>query len=117
MQIFRHDLAMPKKSKTVHIPINEVYLVGRITSKTGEKKLPSGDLVSEFRMVIDRGKKAGAIDTIDVAAWKASLRKRISAIEIDTWIEVKGSVRRRFWQSATGLASRWQVEATEITKL
>ena len=99
------------------LPINEVYLVGRITSKSGEKKLPSGDLVSEFRMVIDRGKKAGAIDTIDVAAWKSSLRKRINSIEIDTWIEVKGSVRRRFWQSATGLASRWQVEATQITRL
>lgn len=110
---------MPKKSgkKIKFAPINEVYLVGRVTSKKKEKKLPSGDLVSEFRIVIDRPGKNGAIDTIDIAAWKASLRKRIESLEVDYWVEVKGAVRRRFWQSANGLASRWQVEASEIRRL
>ena len=106
-----------KKSEKQIQPANEVYLVGRITSITGEKKLPSGDLVSEFRIVVDRPGKAGYIDTIDIAAWKSTLRKRIQSLEPEYWVEIKGAVRRRFWQSASGLASRWQVEASEIRRL
>ena len=107
-----------KKSAAIKIkPVNEVYLVGRITSKSGEKKLPSGDLVNEFRVVVDRPGKTGSIDTIDIAAWKQTLRRRVDSLEINSWVEVEGSVRRRFWQSPKGLASRWQVEATEIRRL
>ena len=109
---------MTKKKKINDFqPINEVYLVGRVTSITGEKKLPSGDFVSEFRIVIDRPGKAGSIDTIDIAAWKSNLRKRIQTLQPEYWVEIKGAVRRRFWQSASGLASRWQVEASEIRRL
>lgn len=115
-----NKIRMKDKSKKISNefePINEVYLVGRVTSKTGQKKLPSGDLVNEFRIVIDRPGKAGSIDTIDIAAWKSELRKRIDLLEIESWVEVKGSVRRRFWQSPKGLASRWQVEASQIRRL
>jgi len=38
-------------------------------------------------------------------------------VKIDSWVEVKGSVRRRFWRAPTGLASRWQVEASEVVRL
>jgi single-strand DNA-binding protein len=97
--------------------VNEVFLVGRVTSIAGEKKLPSGDFVSEFRIVVDRPGKAGAIDTIDIAVWKSALRKRVATLKPEVWVEINGSVRRRFWQSAAGVASRWQVEASEIRKL
>lgn len=110
-----------KIDKTLEIDgVNEVLLVGRVTSIAGEKKLPSGDIVSEFRVVVERPAKAGkggAIDTIDIAVWKSALRKKVSALKLDIWVEIKGSVRRRFWQSAAGVASRWQVEANEIRTL
>ena len=35
----------------------------------------------------------------------------------DEWIEVSGAVHRRFWRGASGLASRWQVEAAEISRI
>ena len=100
--------------------VNEVFLIGRVTSIAGEKKMPSGDIVSEFRVVVERpGKtgKGGAIDTVDIAVWKSALRKKVSSFKPDNWVEIKGSVRRRFWQSAAGIASRWQVEASEIRTL
>lgn len=99
------------------IGVNEVFLVGRVTSIAGEKKLPSGDVVSEFRIVVERPGRDKAIDTIDIAAWKSSLRKQITSFKPDIWVEIYGSVRRRFWQSAAGVASRWQVEASEIRRL
>ncbi len=101
-------------------PINEVRLVGRVTSLAVEKELPSGDKVVEFRVVIGReklrnGKKE--VDSLDIAAWSAKARRAALAMKIDTWVEVKGSVRRRFWRAPTGLASRWQVEASDVVRL
>jgi single-strand DNA-binding protein len=113
-----------KVSKKIDIdefsPINEVRLVGRVTSLAVEKELPSGDKVVEFRVVIGReklrnGKKE--VDSLDIAAWSAKARRAALAVKIDTWVEVKGSVRRRFWRAPTGLASRWQVEASEVVRL
>ena len=77
--------------------------------------MPCGDRVNEFRVEIDR--KGKGIDTIDIAAWTSMLRKKISSLMVDDWVEISGSVRRRFWQSSSGVASRWQVEAAKIAKI
>ena len=101
-------------------PINEVRLVGRVTSLAVEKELPSGDKVVEFRVVIGREKSRNGkkeVDSLDIAAWSAKARRAALAVKIDTWVEVKGSVRRRFWRAPTGLASRWQGEASEVVRL
>jgi single-strand DNA-binding protein len=120
--------ASPKKVLTkkktaglqVHQPKNEVLLVGRVTSSAVEKLLPSGDRVVEFRVVIGRDKSRGSkkeVDSLDIAAWTSKTRKAALSLKIDTWVEIKGSVRRRFWRAPTGLASRWQVEASEVVRL
>lgn len=54
---------------------NRVELAGRVSGEPSEKTLPSGDVVAEFRLVIDRDDREG-VDTLDVAVWKAQLRKR-----------------------------------------
>ena len=112
-----------KKKTTLtqsHEPKNEVNLVGRVTSLAVEKMLPSGDRVVEFRLVIGRDKSRGSkkeVDSLDIAAWSSKTRKAALSLKIDTWVEIKGSVRRRFWRAPTGLASRWQVEASEVVRL
>ncbi|MCX6450084.1 MAG: single-stranded DNA-binding protein [Actinobacteria bacterium] len=102
-------------------PINQVYLVGRVSSLAVAKELASGDKVVEFRIVIGRSQKSNrakrSLDTLDIAAWSAKCRKTALALKVDTWVEINGAVRRRFWQAPTGLASRWQVEAEEIIRL
>ena len=112
------------KKKTIltqsHEPKNVVNLVGRVTSLAVEKMLPSGDRVVEFRLVIGRDKSRGSkkeVDSLDIAAWSSKTRKAALSLKIDTWVEIKGSVRRRFWRAPTGLASRWQVEASEVVRL
>ena len=91
---------------------NEVLLVGRVNAAAKSKELPSGDRVVEFRLIVDRAAARGKkreVDTLDIAAWSASARKSALAIKPDQWVEVRGAVRRRFWQAPHGLASRWQV--------
>jgi single-strand DNA-binding protein len=103
-----------------HQPKNEVKLVGRVTSLAVEKLLPSGDRVVEFRVVIGREKSRGSkkeVDSLDIAAWSSKTRRAALSLKVDTWVEIKGSVRRRFWRAPTGLASRWQVEASEVVRL
>ncbi|MCX6454409.1 MAG: single-stranded DNA-binding protein [Actinobacteria bacterium] len=111
-----------KKSSAIdqHIPVNEVFLVGRVTSLAVEKLLPSGDRVVEFRVVIGRAKSRGSkkeVDSLDIAAWSSKARKAAMGVKVDTWVQVTGAVRRRFWRAPSGLASRWQVEASEVVRL
>lgn len=95
---------------------NKVDLVGRISGEPAEKKLPSGDLVVEFRVVIDRDDRNG-VDTFDVAAWKSQLRKRALSLKAEDWVGIRGVLRRRFWRGASGVSSRWQVEARELERI
>ena len=95
---------------------NRVELAGRVSGEPSEKTLPSGDIVAEFRLVTDRDDREG-VDTLDVAVWKAQLRKRALSLEAEEWIGVKGVLRRRFWKGSSGIASRWQVEAREIERI
>ena len=100
----------------IDLSLNDVLIRGRVTSEAVEKELPSGDKVSEFRLVITRDEREG-VDTLDIAAWSSKMRKKSSSLKVDDWIEVTGAIRRRFWKSPAGLASRWQIEAFDITKL
>jgi single-strand DNA-binding protein len=122
---------MAAKAKVIEefIPVNEVYLVGRVTSLAIEKELPSGDKVVEFRVVIGRAKSTTStrspksrtgkkgVDSLDIAAWSSKTRKAALSLKVDTWVEIHGAVRRRFWQAPSGLASRWQVEASTVARL
>jgi single-strand DNA-binding protein len=122
---------MAEKAKVIEefIPVNEVYLVGRVTSLAIEKELPSGDKVVEFRVVIGRAKSFSSkrstksrtskkeVDSLDIAAWSSKTRKAALSLKVDTWVEIHGAVRRRFWQAPSGLASRWQVEASTVARL
>ena len=93
---------------------NEVILLGRVSSIQGERELPSGDKVSEFRIVVSRGSRKTQIDVIDIAVWKAPLRKRLNSLAVDNWVQVEGALRRRFWQGANGVSNRWQVECEKL---
>ena len=77
----------------IDLSLNDLLLRGRVSAPATVKELPSGDKVVEFRLIVSRIDRDG-VDTLDI-----------------------GSVHRRFWQSPAGLASRWQIEALEISRL
>jgi len=96
--------------------LNDLLLRGRVSAKACQKELPSGDTVVEFRLIIARDRGKG-VDTLDIAAWSAKARRSAMSLKPDEWVEVSGSVHRRFFTGTSGLASRWQVEAVEIARI
>jgi single-strand DNA-binding protein len=105
-----------KIAEETDLSLNDLLLRGRVSAPAKVKELPSGDKVVEFRLIITRTDREG-VDTLDIAAWSAKSRKTALSLKGDEWVEISGSVHRRFWQAPTGLASRWQVEAVEICRL
>jgi single-stranded DNA-binding protein len=105
-----------KEEQEIDYSLNDLLLRGRVSAPATTKELPSGDKVVEFRLIITRESREG-VDTLDIAAWSAKSRRIALTLESDEWIEVSGSIHRRFWQSPTGVASRWQIEADEILRL
>jgi single-strand DNA-binding protein len=99
----------------VDYSLNDVALRGWVTTLGSERELPSGDLVVQLRIAITRPE--GGVDTIDLESWSAKTRRTALSLKDGEWVEVSGSIRRRFWKSGTGLASRWQVVTSEIKRL
>ena len=96
--------------------LNDLLLRGRVSAQAVEKELPSGDKVVEFRLIVSRIERGG-VDTLDIAAWSAKMRRSALTLKEGEWIEISGSIHRRFWSGPTGVASRWQVEAAEIARI
>lgn len=95
--------------------LNDVALRGWVTTCATERELPSGDIVVQFRIAITRPE--GGVDTIDLESWSAKSRRTALSLKDGEWVEIQGAIRRRFWKSGQGLASRWQVVTNEIKRL
>ena len=95
---------------------NSVLIVGRVTGTGEEVELPSGDLLTKFRVVVPREKPETkvVVDTIDCVAFKPAIQKKIMKLELEDVVEIEGSLRRRFWQGATGVASKVEVEVSSL---
>jgi single-stranded DNA-binding protein len=108
--------SVPSAGNEIDYSLNDLLLRGRVSAQATSKELPSGDKVVEFRLIVTRAEREG-VDTLDIAAWSAKSRKIALTLEGDEWVEISGSIHRRFWQSPTGVASRWQIAADEIVRI
>ncbi len=96
------------------MPVNEVRLQGRLTQDPVERSLPSGDEIWVFRVVVDRpagGTDGRArLDALDCVVWGGRARRAVRSWHAGDTVEVVGALRRRFFRTATGTASRVEVE-------
>ncbi|MGN6612420.1 MAG: single-stranded DNA-binding protein [Angustibacter sp.] len=93
--------------------VNEVRLHGRWQGAV-ERELPSGDLLVTARVVVARPE--GGVDALDCAVWPAGLRRRVLGWPDGTHVEVAGSLRRRFFRTPVGAASRYEVQVERIRR-
>jgi single-strand DNA-binding protein len=96
-------------------PVNEVRLVGRISAEPEERVLPSGDILWTFRLVIPRPAERPtrqSVDTLECAVWKGRVRRSVAGWSQGDVVEVAGAIRRRFFRTGGGLASRVEIEVT-----
>jgi single-strand DNA-binding protein len=93
--------------------LNEVRLRGRWQGAE-QRELPSGDVVVTSRVVVPRPE--GGVDAVDCAVWPAALRRRVLGWPEGVEVEVTGTLRRRFWRTPGGPASRYEVHVQRITR-
>ena len=104
--------------------VNEVVLVGRLSAEPEERELPSGDVLTTFRLVVDRppqpareGVRPTTVDTLDCVVWTPSLRRAVGGWSPGDVVRVEGSLRRRFWRGGAGPVSRHEVEVARAKRL
>ena len=105
------------------VGVNEVIVGGRISGSPEERELPSGDTVVQLRLVVPRsgshartGAGGATVDTIDIACWTKALQRKAVRLKPGDRVIVRGALRRRFWRSPAGAASRYEVEATSLAR-
>ncbi len=107
----------------IRLGVNEVIVCGRISGSPEERELPNGDTVVQLRLVVPRtdscakaGGGGATVDTIDVACWTKALQRKAVRLKPSDVVTVRGALRRRFWRSPGGPASRYEVEATGLDR-
>ena len=98
---------------------NCVTLVARVTSEAEPFELPSGDTLVKFRVVVPRHKPVtkATVDTIDCVAFKPVVQRKANTLGVGDVVEITGALRRRFWKTGAGVASRMEVEVSKITSI
>ncbi|MFB9312265.1 single-stranded DNA-binding protein [Nocardioides plantarum] len=96
--------------------INEVRLVGRLSAVPEEKELPSGDTLVSFRVVVPRPpdpKRTTKVDALECVAWTSRAKRSVRSWRMGDVVEVDGELRRRFFRTGSGPASRVEVQVTK----
>lgn len=94
---------------------NTVELIGRVSGEPEARVLPSGDDLVTLRLVVPRP-AGGPVDTIDLACWSVSSRRAAARLGDGDTVHVTGALRRRFFRTPGGAASRYEVEVTKVAR-
>lgn len=92
---------------------NQVTLSGRVSADPEVRELPSGDEVVTFRLVVPREEGSPSrqrVDVLDCAVWHGRLRRSTRTWRAGDVVEVGGAIRRRFFRTGAGAASRVEIE-------
>lgn len=94
--------------------LNEVTLVGRLSQPAEEQVLPSGSALWKFRVIVGRPPSPASrvtVDALDCVVWAKRPARSVAGWRTGDLVEVKGSLRRRFFSpSGGGRVSRCEVE-------
>ncbi|MDX6229495.1 MAG: single-strand DNA-binding protein [Frankiales bacterium] len=127
--VVHQDKPMPSAGKeAAEHPFNEVRLVGRVAAPPETREMPSGDLMSTFRVIVPRDERSGSgaggangrkggVDTIECVAWRAGLRRTVNSWHEGDMVAVTGALRRRFWRGEAGATSRHEIEVSKATRV
>jgi single-strand DNA-binding protein len=104
------------KRRLVVVTVNVVVLAGTIAAEPVERRMPSGDEVTELRLSVPEvGKR---LLPLPVAAWHQTVGKRaLKGLAKGDDVLVHGTLVRRFYRSGAGARSLTEVVATGIKKL
>ncbi len=94
--------------------VNEVTLVGRVSQAAEEQVLPSGAELWKFRVIVGRPASPSSrvtVDALDCVVWAKRPARSVVSWRSGDLVEVKGSLRRRFFSpTGGGRVSRCEIE-------
>jgi len=98
------------------VTVNVVVLAGTVAAEPVERRLPSGDEVTELRLSVpETGKR---LLPLPVAVWHSAVgRRALTGLAKGDDVLVYGQLTRRFYRSGAGARSLTEVVATELKKL
>ena len=112
---------------TTTVPVlehrNDVHLIGRVSGDPMRNQLPSGDIVVNVLVVVERPRPAAGRgrrqknDALLCAAWKGDLQRVVMRWCSDDIVEIRGALHRRFFRGNEGPQSRYEIELTEARRL
>ncbi|WP_182909936.1 single-stranded DNA-binding protein [Microbispora sp. H13382] len=87
---------------------NEVTLAGRLSLEPAHRNLPSGALLTQWRLAVRRpgGRPGQRSDAIECATFDDGVRDMLAGWQLDDLVEVEGALRRRWWRGG----SRYEIE-------
>src|SRR3954468_18906560 len=95
---------------------NAVQLRGRVSSAPVDRELPSGVVITTFRVTVPRARtpmtsgSSQVSDWVDCVAWSGRIRRNVAAWIVDDRVEVGGALRRRFFRAGEGSSTRLELE-------
>lgn len=94
---------------------NDVFLRGRLADVPVDKDMPSGDVLTVFRLTVARppGDRV-RVDSLECVTARPRVRRTLSRAAPGDEVEVVGSLHRRFWRSPIGPASRYAVDVDTV---
>jgi single-strand DNA-binding protein len=102
---------------------NEVRLVGRVAADPRPLKLPSGDELLTFRLIVyrtpqrKRSRPGPPQDTLACSVWSAAVQRTVARWRSGDIVEVTGAVRRRFLKTTASPMSVHDIEVLEGRRL
>ncbi|MEZ0071234.1 single-stranded DNA-binding protein [Planotetraspora sp. GP83] len=96
--------------------LNQVSLVGRLSMEPADRELPSGSLLTQWRLAVRRPPDHPGCqrsDAIECATFDDEVRDMVTGWRIDDVVEVEGALRRRWWRGG----SRYEVEVRTARRL
>jgi len=97
------------------VAVNIVVLAGRLSDAPEEKPMPSGDVVTRFRLhVPETGRR---VLPLPVSAWDRAARKGCQGLSKGDVVLVRGHLVRRFFRDGGGGRSVTEVVATEVKRI
>lgn len=98
------------------LTVNVVVLAGTVAADPVERRMPSGDEVTELRLSVPEvGRR---LLPLPVAVWHGSVGKdAVAGIAKGDEVLVHGQLVRRFYRSGAGARSLTEVVASGIKKL
>ena len=92
--------------------LNEVRLRGRLADAPAYRQMPSGDLLATFRVTVSRPPDERGVDSVECVSARPTVRAVLEKAVTGDTLDIDGALRRRFWRSPTGTASRYAVDVS-----